>query len=137
MSLNGFSTRRTAYGTITNTILNLIDPNNSKAVTMPAEIRGFSIYNPNPDLLYLKIFNNFASALTLSSREPDEVYEIPAGPGTFVRPSSEARPYVVHSPTASYAITTQREAGATAAATACEGWVEFSCAAINQQGELS
>lgn len=136
MSLEGFSTRRVAYGTITTTVLNVVDPNNSKAVTMPVEIRGFSIFNPNPDTLYLKIFNDAAANITLASREPDEVYEL-SGNVTNVRPSRESRPYVVHSPRASYAITTQREAGATAAGTACEGWVEFSCAAINQQGEQS
>lgn len=142
MPTTGGSTRRTAYGTITNTVLNLIDANSaaSKPVTMPAEIRGFSIYNPNPDTVWLKIFSNPAASVTIGTDAPDEVYEIPAGSGLAngaglaVRPSREARPYKVHSITASYAITTQREAGGTAAATACEGTIEFACASVDQQG---
>lgn len=131
MPSTGGTTRTTAYGTITNTVLNLTDSGGT-VVTMPAEIRGFQIFNPNPDNLYLKIWNDAAANITIGSDEPDEVYELP-GNQTVQRQSVEVRPWVVHSPRVSYAITTQREAGGSAAGTACEGTISFGCATLTRE----
>ena len=115
------NTYRTAYGTITNTVLNFIDPATSLAETSPIELRGFQIFNPNPDTVYLKIWDGKASTITIATDTPDEVFEL--GPGYTEMPLERLRS--VRTPTGSYAITTEREAGGTAAGTACEGELEY------------
>jgi hypothetical protein len=113
------NTYRTAYGTITGTVLNFIDPTTSKAETSPIEVRGFQIFNPTADIVYLKIWDGKAASITIATDEPDDVF--PIRPGNNEMPIDRC-PKVMR-PTGCYAITAEREAGGTAVA--CEGWVEY------------
>ena len=103
------SSQRTAQLTITNTVANLAD-SDSVAVSVPAEVRGFEIYNPNNFSVWLKIFNGAASSITLSSAVPSEVYELKQGAVNY-RPVNHPITYMASR--MSFAVTREPGAGAT------------------------
>ena len=119
------SNRRTADLSITNTVPNLSDNASTPvAVTGPAEIRGYELYNPNGYPVWLKIFNGIASGVTLGSDTPVERYEL--APGVSHR--LPGHPITIHTTRVSFAVTREFAAGSTTPGSAVTGHITYGTA---------
>lgn len=71
--------KESSWLTISETVTNLTNKDGVSLVGNPVDFRGFTLYNSGASTVWLQVFNNKASDVTLGSTKPVDSFDIGAG----------------------------------------------------------